>query len=60
MKDKARLISWDIALVTGILLFIFLQLPGRYNLIVGITTVLILSNCIKNHIAAYKLSGKIY
>jgi hypothetical protein len=60
MKDRARLISWDIALLTGILLYINIQMPERYSLIVGISTVLILTNCIKNHITAYKLSGKIY
>ncbi|MEB0262160.1 MULTISPECIES: hypothetical protein [unclassified Mucilaginibacter] len=60
MKDRIRLTTWDIALLAGILLYITVQMPERYSLIVGLTTVLILTNCIKNHIAAYKFSGKIY
>jgi hypothetical protein len=60
MKERKRLISWDVALITGVVLFLFLQVPQQYNLIIGIITVMILSNCIKNHIAAYKLNGKIY
>jgi uncharacterized membrane protein len=60
MNERSRLISWDAALIAGIGLFFLLQVPERYNLIIGIATVSILSNCIRNHIAAYKLSGKIY
>lgn len=60
MNERSRLIRWDAALVAGIVLFFLLQAPERYNLIIGITTVLILSNCKRNHITAYKLSGKIY
>jgi hypothetical protein len=60
MKDRANLISWDIALLAGILLYLTVQMPEHYSLIVGIATVSILTNCIKNHITAYKLSGKIY
>ncbi|WP_374948362.1 hypothetical protein [Mucilaginibacter sp.] len=60
MNESNRLISWDAALVTGVILFLFLQVPEHYNLIIGLVTVMILSNCVKNHIAAYKLTGKIY
>ncbi len=60
MKDRTRLITWDIALLAGILLYITVQMPERYSLIVGLSTVLILTNCIKKHIAVYKFSGKIY
>jgi len=60
MKNKGKLIIWDACLVIGILLFIFWNIQPHYNLIVGFSTVLILSNCVANHIAAYKLTGKIY
>ncbi|RYU89486.1 hypothetical protein EWM62_14290 [Mucilaginibacter terrigena] len=60
MKDRTRLITWDIALLTGILIYINIHMPERYSLIVGLSTVMVLTNCINNHIAAYKFSGKIY
>jgi uncharacterized membrane protein len=60
MNERSRLISWDAALIAGMVLFFLLQVPEHYHLIIGITTVSILSNCIRNHITAYKLSGKIY
>ncbi len=60
MSERSRLISWDAALIAGIVMFLFLQVPGNYNLIIGLITVMILSNCVRNHIAAYKLNGKIY
>jgi hypothetical protein len=60
MSRRSRLMSWDAALLTGVLLFVFLQVPVQYNLTIGLVTVLILSNCLRNHITAYKLNGKIY
>lgn len=60
MSERSRLISWDLALTAGILMFLFLQVPGSYNLIIGLITVMILSNCVRNHVTAYKLNGKIY
>ncbi|MCO5936985.1 hypothetical protein NAF17_15685 [Mucilaginibacter sp. RB4R14] len=60
MKDRTRLITWDITLLAGILLYILVQMPERYSLIIGLSTVMILTNCIKNHIVAYKFSNKIY
>lgn len=64
MKDRSRLILWDMALFIGIALYLFMNTSAQNNLIIGLTTVLIFSNffsnCIKNHIDAYKLSGKIY
>jgi hypothetical protein len=60
MKDRARLIVWDSAFLVGIGLFFFWNIPPHYNLIVGFLTTLIMSNCVANHIAAYKLNGKIY
>jgi hypothetical protein len=60
MKDRSRLILWDVALLIAIALFFFWNVSEQYNLIIGIITVMILSFSIKNHIAAYKLSGKIY
>ena len=60
MKSKTELILWDAALVIGLLLFIFWNVSEKYNLIVGILTVMILSFSTKKHIAAHKLSGKIY
>ena len=60
MSERIRLISWDSALLAGILLFVFLQVPGQYNLMIGLVTVMILSNCLRNHITVYQLNGKIY
>jgi hypothetical protein len=60
MKDRSRLILWDMALLIGIALYLFINTSAQNNLIIGLVTVLIFSNCIKNHIDAYKLSGKIY
>jgi hypothetical protein len=60
MKDTARLIAWDTALVIGVILFLFWNIPVHHNLIVGLTTVNVFINCVRNHIAAYKLTGKIY
>ncbi|MBD1363740.1 hypothetical protein IDJ77_07950 [Mucilaginibacter sp. ZT4R22] len=60
MSERSRLVGWDAALIAGIVMFLFLQVPGNYNLIIGLITVMILSNCVRNHITAYKLNGKIY
>ncbi|MEO6633895.1 MAG: hypothetical protein ABIN13_19280 [Mucilaginibacter sp.] len=60
MKDRSRLILWDVALLIGVAMFIFINTSSQNNLVIGLVTVLILSNCVKNHIAAYKLNGKIY
>ncbi|MBD1393801.1 hypothetical protein [Mucilaginibacter glaciei] len=60
MNERNRLVGWDAALIAGVILFLFLQLPEHYNLIIGLVTVNIFANCIRNHIAAYKLNGKIY
>jgi hypothetical protein len=60
MEARARLILWDIALAIGVLLFFFWNIQPRSNFIVGFSTILILTNCIRNHISVYKLSGKIY
>jgi hypothetical protein len=60
MKSRTELILWDAALMLGILLFIFWNVSDNNHLIVGILTVMIFSFSIQKHIAAYKLSGKIY
>jgi hypothetical protein len=60
MNERSRLISWDAALIVGIVLLFLLQVSEHYRLIIGFTTALIFSNCIRNHITAYKLNGKIY
>jgi hypothetical protein len=60
MKQKAGIIAWDAALLIGVALFLFWNIPADKNLIVGLVTVLIFANCIKNHIAVYNLTGKIY
>lgn len=60
MKARTELILWDAALVIGVLLFLFWNVSEHYNLIIGILTVMTLSFSIQKHIAAYKLSGKIY
>jgi len=60
MTEKSRLILWDIALLIGIAAFVFGRVPEHQNLIIGLVTVLIFSNCVRNHITTYKLSGKIY
>jgi len=60
MKNRTRLILWDSCLLVGILLLLVLNFKPHYDLILGFSTALILSNCVANHIAAYKLTGKIY
>jgi hypothetical protein len=60
MKQRSRLITWDAALLIGIMLFIFWKIPVNDNLIVGLVTVMIFSNCVRSHVTAYKLTGKIY
>jgi hypothetical protein len=60
MKERTRIVLWDTALAIGILLFFFWDIQPHYTFIVGFSTILILTNAIRNHIAAYKLSGKIY
>jgi len=60
MKDIDRLIAWDAAFLIGIVLFFILNDPQHQKPIVGFSTVLIFSNCIKNHIAVYRSTGKIY
>lgn len=60
MKARTELILWDAALVIGVLLFLFWNVSERYNLIIGILTVMIFSFSVQKHIAAYKLGGKIY
>ena len=60
MKDRTRLIMWDSALLIGTALFFFWNIQEHSKLIVGFMTVLIMSTCLRNHIAAYKLTGKIY
>ena len=60
MKDTTKLIIWDSSLLLGVILFLFWNIQPHNNLIIGLITVLILSNCVAKHIAVYKLTGKIY
>ena len=60
MKDRGRLIAWDAALLIGIAIILFVNVTEHYYIMIGFLTALILSNCVRNHIAAYKLNGKIY
>lgn len=61
MENKGKLIIWDLALLIGIVLYInFRNNVQHYGLIIGLATVQILINCVRNHIAAYNLSGKLY
>jgi tetrahydromethanopterin S-methyltransferase subunit F len=60
MKDRSRLITWDAALIVGYALTFALPIPDTNRIIIGFISAIILSNCIRNHIAVYKLTGKIY
>ncbi len=60
MKNRAILIMWDSALLIGIFLFFSWNIQDHAKLIVGFMTVIIMSTCVRNHITAYKLTGKIY
>jgi len=61
INDRTRLILWDSALLLGIILLVLIRENANHSyLITGIVTGLILSNCVRNHISVYKLSGKIY
>jgi len=60
MEGRGRLIAWDVALVIGYVLAFALHIPDTYRIIIGFASGLILVTSIRNHIAAYKLTGKIY
>ncbi len=61
MKNRTTLIVWDVMLLIGIALFLFINFADSNNhFIVGLVSVSIFSICLKNHIDAYKFGGKIY
>jgi len=60
MKDRSRLIAWDVASLIGYVLAFALHIPDTYRIIIGFVSAIILSICVRNHIAAYKLTGKLY
>lgn len=60
MTGRSKTILWDIAFVVGVLLCLFLPSESHLYLITGLVTVMIFTNCITNHIAVYKLTGKLY
>jgi hypothetical protein len=60
LNGRTTLIIWDIALMVGIMLLVFKFIPENYSVMTGFLTAIILSTCVRNHIAAYKLTGKIY
>ena len=57
---RGAVISWDVVLFAGIVLLFAINSASSLYLIAGFCTVLIFSNCLRNHIAVYKLTGKIY
>ncbi len=60
MSGRIGLVLWDSALLVGVALFFLWNIQPHSNFIVGFATILILTTCIRNHIAVYKLTGKIY
>ncbi|MES2278280.1 MAG: hypothetical protein V4592_19775 [Bacteroidota bacterium] len=60
LNTRTTLILWDIALIAGIVLLVFKLIPENYLVMTGFLTAIILSNTVRNHIAAYKITGKIY
>jgi hypothetical protein len=57
---RGVVIGWDVALLAGIVLLFILGHKNPEYLVVGLVAVSIFSNCVRNHIAVYKLTGKIY
>jgi len=60
MNFSNKIWLWDAALLIGIVMFFALKTSSTYNLIIGLITVQVFINCVKNHIAVYKLTGKAY
>jgi hypothetical protein len=60
MSSNLKIWLRDAAFVAGIVLFFVLKTSSTYNLIIGLVTVQVFINCVKNHIAVYKLTGKAY
>ena len=60
ISTRSNLIMWDILLVVGYALAFTLHVPDTYRIGIGFISAIIFSTCIRNHVAAYKLSGKIY
>jgi hypothetical protein len=60
MKSHSSVIIWDVFFLLGLILLFSITDVHHLKLIIGFATIQIFTNCIKNHIAAYKLTGKIY
>ncbi|MFD1256264.1 hypothetical protein ACFQ3S_05605 [Mucilaginibacter terrae] len=60
MNLNYKIWLWDAAFIVGVVLFSVLKTSSTYNLIIGLITVQVFINCVKNHIAVYKLTGKAY
>ena len=60
MGNSGKSIIWDVALIIGIALYFIFRNIGYYGFIIGFATVQILTNCVRNHVAIYKLNGKLY
>jgi hypothetical protein len=60
VTSRGNLIIWDVMLVAGYALAFGLHIPDSYRIGIGFISAIILSTSVRNHIAAYKLSSKIY
>ena len=56
---KSKVIAWDVALITALILFLSAKNWNHYNLILGFEMVLIFTFNIRHHIEYYKITGKI-
>jgi hypothetical protein len=57
---KSKVIAFDIAFITALILFLSTKSWDRYHLIIGFEAVLILTFSLRYHLKHYKITGKIY
>lgn len=58
--SKIKIITWALAVILIVILFLSTKNMHRFNLIIGFEAVLILIFSLKIHISYYKIAGKIY
>lgn len=56
---KTKVISWDVAFITALILFLSAKSWCRHNLIIGLGAINILRPGVKYHLEYYKIAGKI-
>jgi len=60
MNDNIKIVLWDLALVAGIITLLSINLSLGAGFVAKIFIIQVLIQCVKNHMAYYKLTGKAY